>query len=243
MELIADNVVRLGTRIINWFLLADDTGVTVVDAAVPGYHGQLEPGLRELGRAKADVKAVVLTHAHSDHVGSAERLRRELGVPVYIHGAERDAAAAGKPFGLAEIRAMLPYFRHSAAPRFLLEFTRHGAMKANPIAELRTFGDGEELALPGRPRVIHTPGHTEGHVVFVSGDYLFGGDAICTLNPLTGERGPQVLPAPLNRSTPRTLDALERLKGSGATVLLPAHGEPAEDVDAAATTARTRGVT
>jgi len=243
MELIADNVVRLGTRIINWFLLADETGVTVVDAAVPGYRDQLEPGLQKLGRTRDDVKAVVLTHAHSDHVGIAERLRRGFGVPVYIHSAEHEAAIVGKPFGLAEIRAMLPYFRHSAAPRFLLEFARNGAMKANPIAALHTFEDGDELPVPGKPRVIHTPGHTEGHVVFVSGDFLFGGDAICTLNPLTGKRGPQVLPSPLNRSTQRTLDALERLKGSGATVLLPAHGDPAPNVDAAAVTARTRGAT
>ena len=45
-EVLADGVVRLGTRFVNWYLVADDDGVTIVDAGVPGYRPQLEPGLR-----------------------------------------------------------------------------------------------------------------------------------------------------------------------------------------------------
>jgi glyoxylase-like metal-dependent hydrolase (beta-lactamase superfamily II) len=68
-------------------------------------------------------------------------------------------------------------------------------------------------------------GHTPGHcVVAVAGaDYV--GDLLCTVNPLTGARGPQVLPRALNQSTSEMLAALakvERLDG----VVYPAHGEP-----------------
>src|SRR5438874_134418 len=55
-------ILRMGTPLINWYLVADDDGVTVVDAGAPAYRRQLEPGLAQLGRTVADVRAVILTH-------------------------------------------------------------------------------------------------------------------------------------------------------------------------------------
>src|SRR6266550_1167103 len=63
---LADGVVRLGTSYVNWYLVADDSGVTVVDAGVAGYSDQLEPGLKLLGRSLGDVRAFVLTHGDAD---------------------------------------------------------------------------------------------------------------------------------------------------------------------------------
>ena len=95
MERINDNVLRMGTSIVNWYLVADDEGVTVVDAAFPAYGSQLGDGLRELGRSQRDIKAIALTHAHADHVGFAEQLRRKLDIPVYIH--RERGGASGQP--------------------------------------------------------------------------------------------------------------------------------------------------
>src|SRR5437870_9399440 len=81
-------ILRMGTPLINWYLVADDDGVTVVDAGAPAYHSQLEPGLAQLGRTIADVRAVVLTHGDADHKGFAEKLRKERGVPVHVHAAD-----------------------------------------------------------------------------------------------------------------------------------------------------------
>ena len=68
-------------------------------------------------------------------------------------------------------------------------------MKSAKIGEVTTFVDGD-LDVPGRPRVIPTPGHSPGHVAFHLPDrgVLIAGDALCTYNPLTGGRGPQILP-------------------------------------------------
>jgi glyoxylase-like metal-dependent hydrolase (beta-lactamase superfamily II) len=237
---INDHVVRCGTWIVNWYLVGDDDGVTVVDAAAPGYRSQLGRGLRELGRTLTDVKAVVLTHGHADHVGFAEQLRTELDIPVYVHRGDRDLATSGKPFGYRE-RSMLPYYRYPMSFKLVYELGKNGALLPNPIGEVRTFDTDDELPVPGRLRVIHTPGHTDGHCVFVTHGTLIAGDAICTLNPLTGARGPQILPAALNADTDATLAALDRLVGTGAEVLLPGHGDPVREPNAAVEQAQRRG--
>jgi glyoxylase-like metal-dependent hydrolase (beta-lactamase superfamily II) len=105
------------------------------------------------------------------------------------------------------------------------------------------FDDGDELPVPGRLRAIHTPGHTDGHAAFVACEALITGDALCTLNPLTGERGPQVLPAAVSSSVDDALASLDKLVDSGASVLLPGHGDPQPEPDRAVDRARRRGPT
>jgi glyoxylase-like metal-dependent hydrolase (beta-lactamase superfamily II) len=239
---IDDHVVRLGTWIVNWYLVADEDGVTVVDAAVPGYRPQLDSGLKELGRSRADVKAIVLTHAHADHVGCAEPLRAELDIPVYVHAADEELATSGKAFGKND-GSMLPYFRYPMAYRLLFELGRNGGAKPQKIAEVRTYVDGDELPVPGRLRAIHTPGHTDGHCALAAGDVLIAGDALCTLNPLTGKRGPQLMPSAFNRSTQQALESLDRLAAVQARVLVPGHCDPAHEPQTAADEARRRGAT
>src|SRR4029078_1546729 len=92
MEL-APSLHRLGgSTLVNSYLVADATGVTLIDARLPGYWKQLPGELAAMGRSMDDVRGVVLTHGDTDHVGFAERFRRERGVPVYVQPA--DAARA-----------------------------------------------------------------------------------------------------------------------------------------------------
>jgi glyoxylase-like metal-dependent hydrolase (beta-lactamase superfamily II) len=242
VQRISGDVLRMGTRFVNWYLVAGADGVTVVDAAVPKYVDQLDAGLRELARTRSDVKAVVLTHAHADHVGFAERLRTELGIPVYVHAEDEQLATAAKSFGKND-GSMFPYLRFPMTYKLLFELARGGGAKPQRIGEVQTFGDGDELDVPGRLRAIHTPGHTAGHTSFVTGDVLIAGDALCTLNPLTGRRGPQLMPSAFNRSTPQARASLAALVGTGARVLVPGHGEPVEAPDSAAREAQERGPT
>jgi glyoxylase-like metal-dependent hydrolase (beta-lactamase superfamily II) len=122
---------------------------------------------------------------------------------------------------------------------------RNGALKPRPIAEVQTFSAEQELDVPGRLRVVHTPGHTDGHCALVadSAGVVFAGDAICSYNPMTGSLGPQLMPASFTRSNAQALASLDRLKGLGAGPLLPGHGEPILDPDAGAEQAKRRGPT
>jgi glyoxylase-like metal-dependent hydrolase (beta-lactamase superfamily II) len=100
----------------------------------------------------------------------------------------------------------------------------------------RTFTDGEVIDVPGRPRAIHTPGHTPGHcaLVFERHRALFVGDALCTLNLLNGHRGPQVMPSPLNVSTDECFRSLAALESVDAEAVFAGHGEPGHESPAAA---------
>lgn len=223
---VADRVYRLGAALVNWFIVEDGGRVTVVDAGNPNQLGQLAPALGSLGRSMADVEAVLLTHAHGDHLGSSAHIKDESGAAVHVH--EGDAA-------LARGEAHREYERHYvrdlnrlSAWKALLFFARGGALKAPPVAELSTFDDGEQLEVPGRPTVIHTPGHTDGSACITLGDrgVLFTGDALVTLNILTGATGPRVMPGAFNKSSAAALESLSRLEGSPASTVLPGHGEP-----------------
>ena len=89
---IATRIRRLGKGIMNSYLIEADGEVTIVDAGAPSYWGDLPAELAAMGRTLEDVRAVVLTHGHSDHIGFAERIRRERGTPILVH--ELDAALA-----------------------------------------------------------------------------------------------------------------------------------------------------
>src|ERR1700710_3096515 len=82
---VAEGVHRIEDAYTNWYLIEHDGRLTIVDAGVPTSWTSLLSALRSLGRGTGDVEAVVLTHAHFDHLGFAERARRELGVPVWVH--------------------------------------------------------------------------------------------------------------------------------------------------------------
>ena len=236
----ADGITRLGTWIVNFYAVEDGGRWTLLDAGIPGHWPQLE----QRGIGPDAVEAVVLTHAHADHVGLAERLRAH-GARVYVHADDENLATTAKPFGKNE-KATLPYLRHPMAWRLFAHLMRGGAAKPTKIAEVTTFGDGDVLDVPGHPRVIHTPGHTNGHCVIHLEDQgaLLVGDLLCTLNPLTGKRGPQLLPGALNLSSAHMLDSLTKIEKLDAQTVHFGHGEPWTDgVSSAVERARSTGPT
>jgi glyoxylase-like metal-dependent hydrolase (beta-lactamase superfamily II) len=81
MPRIAEGLHRLGSDLINFYLVEDATGLTVVDAGVPAFYDKLEACLGEFGRRWEEIRALVLTHAHFDHVGFAERRAASTACP------------------------------------------------------------------------------------------------------------------------------------------------------------------
>ncbi|MFI5198810.1 MAG: MBL fold metallo-hydrolase [Candidatus Limnocylindrales bacterium] len=219
---ITTGVHRIGSGLVNAYLVEDGGEVTIIDAGMPGYWHDLPSELAAMGRSLADVRAVVLTHGHSDHIGFAERARLELKVPVSVH--ELDAALArgetpnpAKGAGSVRIGPIL---------RFMLLGLRNGAFRTKNPVEVSTFGDGATLDVPGAPRVILLPGHTPGsaalHVPSLGA--LFVGDAMATVSVASGETGPMI--APWSADRPTAVASLARLDGIEAAWLLPGHGQP-----------------
>jgi glyoxylase-like metal-dependent hydrolase (beta-lactamase superfamily II) len=235
---ISDTVYRVADGIVNWYLVDEGGEVALYDAGWPRSWPRVESSLREIGRSVADVSAIVLTHAHPDHLGAAEEARKKCGATVYVHAPE-EARAHGQapgssPFTL--VPGLLPSLWRPTATAFVVEATVRGFMFPTWVEEVTTFGAGEPLDVPGRPRPVPTPGHTEGHVALYLADQgiVFSGDSLATLNVLTRERGPQLMPHPLQGDADQARGSLEALGALSAQTLLPGHGEPFSGQPAAA---------
>jgi glyoxylase-like metal-dependent hydrolase (beta-lactamase superfamily II) len=220
-----NGVERLANPLVNWYLVEADDGVTAVDAGFPTDYKRLKEAL-----GARELKAVVLTHGHVDHVGFAERARRELGATVHI--AEPDVKIARSPIPIAKSEANpLKYvLRYGATRRLYLGATLRGAALGQKIKEYETFAGGDELPVPGRPRVVASPGHTFGHTAlhFADRDVLISGDALVTLDPYTGRTGPRLVARAATADSARARASLDALAATGASVVLPGHGEPWE---------------
>jgi glyoxylase-like metal-dependent hydrolase (beta-lactamase superfamily II) len=189
-----------------------------------------------------DLEVVLLTHAHSDHTGFAERARSAAGAVVWVHEADAGVAKGAKP-GKNDGKAT-SYLLRAEFYRTVFSLLRRGATKVIPVREVSTFSDGETLDVPGRPRVVKVPGHTPGSSALVLEDrsVLLSGDALITWNPLTGRMGPQISPSGFNRDTPQALRSLDVLEAVRADLVLPGHGDPwTRGVAEAVRLARTAG--
>ena len=219
---ISPSIHRIGSNsMINAYLVAEGGEVTIIDAGMSGHYTGIVAELSAMGRSIEDVRALVLTHGHGDHIGFAERLRTERQVPVWVHEADAALARGEVPNpanGMGPVRfgPLIGFFCFSLL---------HGGLRTRSITEVATYGDGATLDVPGSPRVILLPGHTPGsaalHVPAL--DALFVGDALATYAVTTGRRGPQL--APFTADPDEARASLDRLDGLSAGLLLPGHGD------------------
>ncbi len=223
---IVDGVYKFDTGPFNWYIIEEAGRLTVVDAGFPGHFRTLVKGLRTIGKSVRDVEAILITHAHADHTGFAERLRKASGAPVFIHSADKTSvqrilqlpwtALIGNAWR-THVRGMLEHA------------TFHGVFRMARVKTVATFEDNEILDVPGRPQVIHTPGHTAGHVAFYLSEknVLFSGDSLLTQNMFTGAHGhPQFAPHSLNADNLVSTRSIDRFREIGDVTLLSGHGKP-----------------
>lgn len=210
---------RIGNDQVAVHLIVTDAGLTLIDAGLPGHYADLRRELAFLGRPLSDIAGIVLTHGDVDHIGFAERLRADLGIPVYV-GAGDAARAQGEkapptPPDRKRFGAMLGFFAYAL---------RKGAVRVRALKKVEPVDDGAVLDLPGSPVVIGMPGHSPGsiaiHVPAVRA--VFVGDALTTRQVLTGEVGPQ--PAPFTDDQAAASESLERLRGLDVDWVIPGHG-------------------
>jgi glyoxylase-like metal-dependent hydrolase (beta-lactamase superfamily II) len=227
----APGVWRAGDALVNFYIVADGSSLTLVDAGLPGHWDQFAAAVSMLGRSLSDVRAVLVTHAHPDHSGVAERIRGIAGARVWVHALDAPTLTVPPTMNRVweSVRDLLPYLRYGPkALRGPLHLLRNGAFRLQPVREVATFGHDQELDVPGGPRAIHVPGHTPGSSAFVfeRNGVLFTGDALVTADTAIGKVGPRVLCGAFTLDTQQALLSLHRLAASNSRLILPGHGEP-----------------
>ena len=220
---VADGVFVVPGTHVNWVMVVDGRDVTLVDT---GYHGdadQLRAGLDEVGRHGARLAAVVLTHAHADHLGSAARLHDELGVPVHAHQDELAHVRGDVVQQIGTTQVAMRAWRPRVL-RWTVDVLRVGGPKADRVPD--PIGFTTELDVPGGLVPVPTPGHTDGHCAYHLPErgVLLVGDAMATAHLMSGLTGPHLLPAVFDHDRPRALESLRRLVPRAADVVVPSHG-------------------
>ena len=180
---VTDRVHFVRTDLVNWTLVADDDGVVLIDAGFPGSRDEVLWSLNRLGFGVADLRAILLTHAHIDHFGSAIWFAKTYGTPVYCHAAEvgharRDHLEQASPRDIA-VRAWQPRYL-----KWAVTVMRKGGLTHEGIPTAEALSADVAAGLPGTPQVIATPGHTGGHCSYLVDGVLVSGDALVTGHPL-----------------------------------------------------------
>jgi glyoxylase-like metal-dependent hydrolase (beta-lactamase superfamily II) len=224
LSAITDTVHFVQTDLVNWTLVTDGHGVILIDAGYPGSRADVLASLGELGFGVDELRAILLTHAHIDHFGSAIWLAKTHGTPVYCHAEEvghskREYLEQASPLGVA-MRAWQPRWL-----KWSMTISRMGAFTREGIPTTQALTEEVAAGLPGAPKAVPTHGHTGGHCSFVVDGVLVAGDALVTGHPVSTRSGPQLLPDLFNHDQQGCVRSLAALGLLDTEVLLPGHGE------------------
>ncbi|MGN7778001.1 MBL fold metallo-hydrolase [Mycolicibacterium sp. 22603] len=211
------------TDLVNWTVVTDESGVLLIDAGYPGHRDEVLDSLRELGFGPEDVRAILLTHAHVDHLGSAIWFAKTHGTPVYTHAAEVGHAQRQYLEQVSPVDVLTRAWQ----PRYLtwtLALARKGGLTHEGIPSALALDEDIAASLPGTPMAIPSPGHTGGHCSYLVDGVLVAGDALITGHPLSSRHGPQLLPTIFNHDQDGCLRSLAALGLLDTEVLVPGHG-------------------
>jgi glyoxylase-like metal-dependent hydrolase (beta-lactamase superfamily II) len=185
-------------------LMWDQSGATLVDTGVPGSHVPIEAHLGRLGLRWSDVRRIIITHQDIDHIGGAGAAVKASGAEVCAHPDDIPYIQGEKPLlkmDPSRVEAMV-----QSLPAEQRERVRELFLHPPTVKVTRALADGERLPERGGVVVIHTPGHTPGHIsLFIEADSLLvSGDA---LRVVDGE-----LVGPLPSATPDMARAMESVR-------------------------------
>lgn len=161
MKQLTDRLYQVSLGIVNTFLLADDDGLTLIDTGVLGSTTKLLAAIRKGGKRPEDIRRIILTHWHPDHAGSAAALQQQLGARVYAHEAEAEILEHG---GGPRPRYLTPGLVNWLV--FNL-FIKGVPGRIDPVRVDERVADNAVLPLAGGLRIIHTPGHSAGHMALL----------------------------------------------------------------------------
>lgn len=221
---ITERVHMAKTPLVNWTVVTGDTGVMLIDAGYPGHRDEVLQSLHAVGAGPEDVCAILLTHAHIDHFGSAIWFAKTHGTPVYCH-ADEVGHAKREYLQQVSLPDLIPHIWQPRWIKWTLDIAGRGALTRDGIPTAQALTEDVADGLPGRPMAIPTPGHTNGHCSYIVDGVLVSGDALVTGHPLARGMGPQLLPSVFNHNEPDCFRSLSALALVETDVLVPGHGD------------------
>lgn len=205
--------IQAGTGSANVFLLVFTDHLTLIDAGMPGSSDKILSYAQDLGRSPEDITHVLITHGDIDHIGGLAALKAQTGAAIYVHPGDaplltgsgwRQPSLGGWKLGLYRlVRAILR--------RLVIHYT--------PVEADELLEDGDVI---DGLTVIHTPGHSPGHVVLYDADrkILFTGDAIVNF------RGLDPPPRLATPNMAQAQDSIQRLTTLDFEICCFGHGPP-----------------
>ena len=147
---------------VNAYLLRSTDGLVLIDAGWPGKADALFKAVHDAGHDPKQIRHLVLTHGHIDHAGSAADVIKRTGARSYAHAADQDLISKGQAehSGTTITPGLVPKLIY-------LAFIKPGGTTYKSFAIDQTLVDGQSLPMAPDIRVIHTPGHSAGHVALL----------------------------------------------------------------------------
>ena len=225
MKEIARGLAIVPTTVSNAYLVGDAQSWVLVDSCAPGNAGLIKEAAEARFGVKAKPKAIVFTHGHFDHAGSAPELADLWKVKAYCHRME---------FPFLTGKSSYPPLDTSAPGAFSFLARFFPSSTVNLGSRLFEFnGDLAQFDLPGWT-TLATPGHTPGHISFFRRDdgILLAGDALTTLDlksligMLTKRQALGPPPAAATYNWPQTRESVQKLAALKPFLIAAGHGDP-----------------
>jgi glyoxylase-like metal-dependent hydrolase (beta-lactamase superfamily II) len=197
----------------NVYVIVESAGLTLIDTGLPWLTKRVLAGIQALGHSPQEVRHILLTHQHIDHVGGLAALAHVTGAETWAHPTDAPAIE-GRATREAPHGAIGLLFRTVLLPR----------LRPAPINHLVSEGETlPVLSAEGGLRVLETPGHTMGHIAFYlpARKLLIAGDAVRSEG---GKLTPP--PAVYTLDMPLALQSVRKLAALDIDACLPGHGEP-----------------
>jgi glyoxylase-like metal-dependent hydrolase (beta-lactamase superfamily II) len=165
-------------------LIKDNDGITLVDTGYPGQLQQIREAIGNTGMHYQEIKRIILTHHDLDHIGCLAGIVNDLHgkVEVISHEIEKPYVQGDlKPLKLAQMEERFDSL--SDQMKSLCEGMKRGYLISTAKVDT-TVNDGDEIPYYGGIKLIHTPGHTHGHIslyikrikTLITGDAMFCGE-------------------------------------------------------------------
>ena len=218
----AEGIYRVPARHANTYLVEADNGLVLVDTGMPGSEKRILKAVESLGRKPSDVKMILLTHRHWDHIGSAAALKKETSGMLVSHGFEKPYVAG--TLVVITPRAWSLYGRIARRVLALVSSTKKlfRFVKYRPVLVDEASDEESILETAGLDgSIVWTPGHTKGSI-----SLFLNKSRVAIIGDLLMNKRGKLREPLFMENTSQTMSSVQRILDLHPVILCPGHGKP-----------------